>query len=80
MATATKSYSLDTSVIDTIADIARDFGKKQSQIIKEAIEEYAELLYDRGIAPQIDKIIDEIDQGKRKLWTREQARAIIDAA
>ncbi|MDR2639498.1 MAG: ribbon-helix-helix protein, CopG family [Helicobacteraceae bacterium] len=42
MLTVRKSYSLDTSVINTIAALARELNKKQSQIIKEAIEEYAE--------------------------------------
>jgi predicted DNA-binding protein len=77
MPTATKSYSLDISVIDTIARLARDHNKKQSWIIKDAIESYVDLVNE---AIENKEIADACKRGEMKTYSADEARAIINAA
>jgi predicted DNA-binding protein len=76
MPTATKSYSLDIGVIDTIATLAHELNKKQSQIIKEAIEAYEDLID----AAEGKSIADACRRGEMKTYSADEARAIINAA
>ncbi|MDR2639496.1 MAG: ribbon-helix-helix domain-containing protein [Helicobacteraceae bacterium] len=71
----TKTYSLTPDLIEQIATLARDLGKKQSQIIKEAIEEYADYIYDRANAARYDAIVDAYDCGETRAYTLEEIEA-----
>ncbi|MDR2638993.1 MAG: ribbon-helix-helix domain-containing protein [Helicobacteraceae bacterium] len=71
----TKTYSLTPDLIEQIAKLARELGKKQSQIIKEAIEEYADYIYDRANAARYDAIVDAADRGETKRWTLDEVKA-----
>jgi predicted DNA-binding protein len=75
MPTAVKSYSLDLSVIDRIATLARDLNKKQSQIIKDAIEAYDDLLD----AVENKSIADACDRGEMRVWSFDEIKAQLDA-
>ncbi|MDR2151919.1 MAG: ribbon-helix-helix protein, CopG family [Helicobacteraceae bacterium] len=62
----TKTFSLAPDLIDRIATLANDLGKKQSQIIKEAIEEYAEMIEDYAIVKRLDRDAEALERGELK--------------
>jgi predicted DNA-binding protein len=68
----TKTYSLAPDLIEQIATLARDLGKKQSQIIKEAIEAYAETIEDYAIAKRLDRDVEALERGELKTVSLEE--------
>jgi predicted DNA-binding protein len=74
------SFILEDEILENIRKLAKEAGKKQSQIIKEAIREYAETIEDYAIARRVDREIEAYERGEMKTYTADEARAIINAA
>jgi predicted DNA-binding protein len=70
----TVTYSLDRELKDCVRDLAKQMGKKQSQIIKEAIEGYIDTLLDLQDAQECDYIANLKRRGEREGYTLAQSK------
>jgi predicted DNA-binding protein len=73
------SYSLEPSLVEEIKEMAQLLGKKQSQIVKEAIESYFDGLRDFAISSRIDPICDLYDNETLKPLSTSDIQAIVNA-
>jgi predicted DNA-binding protein len=75
------SFFVDADVVEDIRALAKEAGKKQGQIIKEAIREYAETIEDYAIARRVDREIEAYERGDYdgQIATLEQMKARANA-